>query len=153
MKWLKQVGLWFAAEYFSDYRENRARVFDTIIKNNLHLNTIILTVSVASLTAIAALSDKLFSAYPVLSILVIGLFIFTILFSTINFFLSGLAMNDMQRRLSKDILFPFKISKGEYKPRFKNTQRVLNALVLFSFCLGLTFLLVLLGFYVLGAKK
>ena len=31
MKWLKQAGLWFAAEYFSDYRENRARVFDTII--------------------------------------------------------------------------------------------------------------------------
>ena len=89
MKWLKQVGIWFAAEYFSEYRENRDRIFDTIIKNNLHLNTVILTVSVASLTAVAALNDRVFYTHPILSIVVLGLFIFTILFSTINFFLSG----------------------------------------------------------------
>lgn len=153
MKWLKQVGIWFAAEYLSDYRENRARVFDTIIKNNLHLNTVILTVSVASLTAVAALNDKVFSAYPILSVVVLGLFILTILFSTINFFLSGLAMNDMQRRINKDILFPFKISKGEYEPRFKKIQRILNFLVLFSFCFGLVLLLVLLGLHILGVEK
>lgn len=150
MKWLKQVGVWFAAEYFNDYRENRARVFDTIIKNNLHLNTVILTVSVASLTAIAALNDRVFSGYPILSIITLGLFIFAILFSTINFFLSGLAMSDMQRRLSKDILFPFKISKGEYSPKFKKTQKVLSGIVLAGFCLGLVSLLVLLSLYIIG---
>ena len=153
MKWLGRIGAWFAAEYNNDYRDSRARVFDTIIKNNLHLNTVILTVSVASLTAIAALNDRIFTSYPVLSIVVVGLFVFTILFSTINFFLSGLAMGDMQRRLSKDILFPFKISKGEYAPRFKKIQYTLNYLVLSSFCLGLVLLLVLLGFYILGADK
>ncbi len=153
MKWLGRIGAWFAAEYINDYRDSRARVFDTIIKNNLHLNTVILTVSVASLTAIAALNDRIFTSYPVLSIVVVGLFVFTILFSTINFFLSGLAMGDMQRRLSKDILFPFKISKGEYAPRFKKIQYTLNYLVLSSFCLGLVLLLVLLGFYILGADK
>lgn len=152
MKWLGRIGTWFAAEYINDYRDSRARVFDTIIKNNLHLNTVILTVSVASLTAIAALNDKVFSVFPLLSVAVLGLFILTILFSTINFFLSGLAMSDMQRRLNKDILFPFKISKGEYEPRFKKVQHIFNLLVLFSFCFGLVFLLVLLGFYILGVE-
>lgn len=153
MKWLKQAGLWFAAEYLSDYRENRDRVFDTIIKNNLHLNTVVLTVSVASLTAIAALNDKVFSVFPLLSVAVLDLFILTILFSTINFFLSGLAMSDMQRRLNKDILFPFKISKSEYMPRFRKAQRVLNILVLAGFCFGLIALLALLTFYsVEGAR-
>ena len=153
MKWLKQVGLWFVAEYFIDYREYRARVFDTIIKNNLHLNTVILTVSVASLTAIAALNDKVFSVFPLLSVAVLGLFILTILFSTINFFLSGLAMSDMQRRLNEDILFPFKISKGEYMPRFRKAQRVLNILVLAGFCFGLIALLVLLTFYIVEGAR
>lgn len=153
MKWLGRIGTWLAAEYINDYRDNRARVFDTIIKNNLHLNTVILTVSVASLTAIVALNDRIFSSYPVLSVVVVGLFIFTILFSTINFFLSGLAMGDMQRRLSKDIMFPLKISKGEYTPRFKKIQHTLNYLVLSSFCLGLILLLVLFGFHILGAER
>lgn len=153
MKWLKQAGLWFAAEYFSDYRGNRARVFDTIIKNNLHLNTVILTVSVASLTAVAALNDKVFSNHPMLSITVIGLFILTILSSIINFFLSGLAMNDIQRRLNKDILFPFKISKGEYKPKFRKAQQALNVLVLAGFCFGLIALLVLLAFYIMEGAR
>ena len=153
MKRLKQIGVWFATEYFNDYRENRARVFDTIIKNNLHLNTVILTVSVASLTAIAALNDKIFTDYSVQSIITVGLFIFTILFSTINFFLSGLALGDLQRRLNNDILFPFKVGKGEYKPKFKKTQRILNVVVLVGFCLGLINLLALLGSYIMGVAR
>lgn len=150
MHWLAKAGAWLASEYLHDYRESRARVFDVVIKNNPHLNTVILTVSVASLTAIATLSDRAFTAYPWLSIFAIGLFILTILFSTINFFLSGLALSDLQQKLNEDVLFPFQVNKGKYSPRFKKTQKILNMIVLFGFCLGLIALLVLLGSYILG---
>lgn len=152
MKWVGKISTWLVVEYIKDYRESRARVFDTIIKNNLHLNTVILTVSVASLTAIAALNDKLFTDYSWPSIVVVGLFILSILFSTINFFLSGLALRDLQRKLNKDILFPFRVGEDGYRPRFKRVQKILNVIVLSSFCLGLICLLILLGFYILGGR-
>ncbi len=151
MKWLGRIGAWFAAEYFNDYRQSRDRIFDTIIKNSLHLNTVILTVSVASLTAVAALNDKIIVNYSLLLIIVVGFFIFTILFSTVNFFLSDLVMRDLQRDLNKDILLPLKISKGEYKIRFRMTQKALSSVVMFSFCVGLIMLLALLILYILRA--
>ena len=153
MCWLGRLAAWFGAEYMKDYRDSRARVFDTIIKNNLHLNTVILTVSVASLTAIAALSSDTFDSHPVLSFVSISLFVVVILLSTINFYLSELTLNDLHQKLSKDILFPFKVNKGEYVPKFKSTQKILNAAVISGFCLGLVSLLVLLGVYILGGSQ
>lgn len=152
MGWIKKAAIWFGAEYMRDYRDFRARVFDTIIKNNLHLNTVILTVSVASLTAIAALSREVFARYPILSFVSVLLFVMVILLSTINLYISGLALNDLHQKLSKDILFPFKISKGRYTLKFKKVRKMLNALVLGGFCLGLISLLTLLGCYILVAK-
>ena len=146
MKWAKKTGAWLAAEYVKDYRESKARIFDTIIKNSLHLNTIILTVSIATLTAVAALNDRVFTSHPYLSIAVLGLFIVVILLSTINFFLSGLALRDLQKKFNEDILLPFKMKK--YTPRYQRPQKVLNALVLSGFCLGLILFMVLLGVYV-----
>lgn len=152
MKWLGKISTWLIVEYLKEYREGRTRVFDTIIKNNLHLNTVILTVSVASLTAIAALNDKLFDSYSWLSITVVGLFILTILLSTINFFLSGLVLRDLQQKLNKDILFSIRISKDGYEPQFKKVQKILNVIVLSGFCLGLICFLALFGFYILGVN-
>lgn len=151
MRWLGRVSAWFASEYIKDYRESRARTYELIIKNSLHLNTIILTVSVASLTAVAALNDKVFVDYPWSSAIVIGLFILVILFSTINFFLSGLVLSDLQQKLNKDILFPFKAS--EYRLKYRLAQKMLNVTVLGGFCLGLISLLALLILYISGAAK
>lgn len=150
MRWIGRAATWLAVEYMTDMRENRARVYDTIVKNNLHLNTVILTVSIASLTAVAALSDEAFVAYPWLSLSVITLFIGVILLTTVNFYLSGIALRDIQEKLSKDILLPFKVRNGEYTPRFIKPQRILNALVLGGFCLGLLMFLTLLSCYILG---
>ncbi len=151
MGWLGRVSAWFASEYIKDYRENRTRTYELIIKNSLHLNTIILTVSVASLTAMAALNDKVFVDHPWPSAIVIGLFILVILFSTINFFLSGLVLSDLQQRLNKDILFPFKASK--YRLKYRLAQKMLNVTVLGGFCFGLISLLALLILYISGAAK
>lgn len=153
MEWIKKSAIWFCVEYIRDYRDSRSRVFDTIIKNNLHLNTVILTVSVASLTAIAALSREVFARYPILSFVSILLFVMVILLSTINFYISGLVLNDLHQKLSKDILFPFKISKGKYTLKFKKVQKMLSTLVLAGFCIGLIALVALLGFLIFGARQ
>lgn len=153
MSWFGKFSVLVATEYMKDYRESRAHTFDTIIKNNLHLNTVILTVSIAALTAVVALNDKVFISYPELSIAVVSLFILVILFSTINFYLSGLALSDLQQKLNKDILFPFRVSRGEYCPKFKPAQSVLSVIVLGGFCLGLAVLLVLFSLYILGVKS
>lgn len=149
MRWIGKVITWLAVEYMKDYRESKARVFDTIVQNNLRLNTIILTVSIASLTVVAALNGKIFVDYPWPSIIVIVLFILVILFSTINFFLSGLALSDFQRKINKDFLLPLKLHESEYELKYQRVQKILNILVLYGFCLGLLVLLGLLGCYVL----
>lgn len=149
MSWIGRVIAWMTAEYMTDIRDSKARVFDVIIKNNLHLNTIILTVSIASLTAVAALSNEMFESHPVLTFVSILLFVMVILLSTINFYISGLALSDLHQKLSKDILFPFKVSKGVYEPKFKGAQKILSTLVLSGFCLGLLVLSALLGCYIL----
>ena len=152
MRWIGKIIIWLAAQYMQDYRENRSRTYELIVKNNIHLNTVILTVSVASLTAVAALNEKVFEHYPVLSFVVIFLFVLVILLSTINFYLSGITIRDIQQTLSKDILFPIKAVRDEYTPRFKSIQKTLNVLALGGFCVGLIALLVLLGFYIMGGK-
>ncbi len=144
---------WFAAEYLKEYRESRIRVYETIVKNNMHLNQIILTVSIASLAAIAALNKEVFVPYPVMSFAVLALFLLVILFSTVNFYLAGLVLRDIQQTFTKDLLFPIRISRGEYRPRFQLLQKVLSIAVFGGFCLGLIALLVLLGFYILEAKQ
>lgn len=141
---------WVASENLKDYRENKTRVYNTIVKNNLHLNTIILTVSIASLTAVAALSSEVFKNYPWLSLVVIALFICVILLSTINFYLSSIALRDVQKNLTKDILFTLRVSSGQYKPPLENTQKALNNLVLAGFCAGLIMFLILLCCYIFG---
>lgn len=153
MSWLAKIIPWIATEYFKEYQASRIRIFDMTVRSNAHLNTIMLTVSVASLTAIAALNDRVFANYPWLSFIVVALFILVVLFSTINFFISGLVLGDIQKRFNKDILFPFRISESNFKPKFKTTQRLLNMIVLGCFCLGLIALLVLLGVYILGARR
>lgn len=151
VRWVRRITTMLVTEYMTEYRETRTRVYDAIVKNNLHLNTVILTVSIASLTAVAALSSEVFEMYPWLSLIVITLFITVILVSTVNFYLSAIALRDLQSNLNKDILFIFKASRGEYKQPYTETQKVLNKMVLSGFCLGLIMLLVLLGCYILGA--
>lgn len=153
MRWIGRIAAWLGAEYVKDYRESRARIFDLAIKNSLHLNTIILTVSIASLTAVAALNDRVFENYSWLSVITVGLFILTILFSTINFFLASLALNDLQQKISKDIFFPFQASDAKYKLKFRKAQKMLGTVVMIGFCAGLITLLALLGFYVLGERQ
>jgi hypothetical protein len=152
MRWLGKFAVWSGLQYIEDYRESKSRAYELIVKNNIHLNTVVLTVSVASLTAVAALNEKAFQYHPVLSFAVISLFVLVILLSTVNFYISGLAIRDIQKKLSKDILFPVKVSRGGYEQRFKKIQKVLSVLVLSGFCLGLIALLALLGFYILGAE-
>ena len=152
MRWVLKIASWLTAEYMRHYSDSRVRVFDTIIKNNLQLNTIILTVSVASLTAIAALNDRVFTSYPYPSMVAVGLFIIVILLSTINFFLSGLALRDLQQKLSKDILLPVHISGTGYRQKFKVIRNVLNVMVLAGFCTGLLVLLILLSFYIMEPR-
>lgn len=153
MSWLAKIIPWIATEYFKEYQASRIRIFDMTVRSNAHLNTIMLTVSVASLTAIAALSDRVFENYPWLSLAVVALFILVILVSTINFFVAGLVLSDIQKNFNKDILFPIHIGKSGFKPKFRTTQYALNVIVLGCFCLGLVTLLVLLGVYILGVRR
>ena len=149
---IRQVLGWLAAQFVQDYRENQARAYELAIKNSMHLNQIILTVSIASLAAIAALNQAVFAPYPALSFAVVALFILVILFSTINFYLSGIVLRDLQRALKQDLFLSFRISKSGYEQRFRTSQKILNILVFGGFCSGLIAFLALLGFYILGAN-
>lgn len=153
IKLLSAAASWFASEYWQDYRVSNVRAYELIIKTNMQLNQIILTVSVASLAAVAALNEAVFVPFPLLSFTTLSLFILVILLSTVNFYLTTIALRDIQQLLKKDVLFPLKVSRKKYQGKYNKTQKILSASVLIGFCLGLVLLLVLLGSYIFGVAK
>jgi len=141
---------WFVNEHIKDYREGKTLIYDGIIKTSAQINQIILTVSVASLTAIAALNKAVFVPYSLLSFSVIALFILVILLSVVNLYISTIALKDLQKRFSQNWKSMKRLNNGTERPRFEKTQKILNVLVLIDFCLGMVALLALLGLYILG---
>lgn len=144
---------WFFDEYIKDYRESSNRVYELTIKANTQINQIILTVSVASLTAIAALNDKVFAPYGLLSFLTVASFVLVILLSVVNFHLSYLFLADLQRRLTSNLKSFKPLTNGNEFRKFGIVQSGLNVIILSGFCLGLIALLTLLGYYILGANQ
>ena len=153
LRYIKYLGPffgWMVSEHVKDYRDNKARIYDAILKANAQINQIILTVSVASLAAVVALNKEVFVPYGVLSFIVVALFIIVILLSVINLYFAVLASGDLQRQLNQNWKSLKQLSRGINDLRFRKTQKVLNALVLSGFCLGLISLMVLFGIYILG---
>lgn len=149
---LKSLTGWFASEHVKDYREGRDRIYDGIIKTSTQINQIILTVSVASLAAVAALNKVIFMFYGLLSFAIVALFVIVILLSVVNLFISTIALRDMQKQFNQNWKSLRRLNKGMEKSRFGKIQKTLNALVFGGFCLGLVTFLVLLGFYILGGN-
>ncbi len=146
----KPLFSWFADERIKDYREGKALIYDGIVKTSAQINQIILTVSVASLAAVAALNKAVFVPYGFLSFTVVALFIFVILLSVVNLYLSIIALTGIQKQFIKNWKSFDRLNKGTENPRFGKTQKILNNLVFGGFCLGLVGLLILLGLYILG---
>lgn len=147
---------WYVGEYIKDYRENNNRIFGAIVQKESQINAIILTGSVAGLTAITALSKDIFNVnlfISVIAFMVILFFIISILLSIINLYLSMLTLIDIQKKfiINHKSLQPLNKNMDNYK--YKNIQRVLNHLILISFCIGLIIFLVLLGLYIFGDKQ
>ena len=149
---LSKIAGRYLDEYVKDYRDVSARLYELSVKTNAQINQIVLTVSVASLTAVAALNERVFVPYGSLSFIVIALFVAVILLSVVNLYLSSLTLADAQRQLNKN-LTSFKSSKTDMENlRFIKTQKILNTVVFGTFCVGLVALLALLGFYILGDR-
>lgn len=154
--WMKLLGIIssrIADEHAKDRREGSRLIYETISTNSAHLNQIILTVSIASLTAVAALNKEVFVPFSELSFAVIAIFILVILFSTVNIYISSKVLREIQQAYKKDMFFSFRKVNREYTHKYTTLQKTLNNIVLCGFCLGLIALLVLLGFYVLGEGR
>lgn len=150
-KFLATLG-WFANEYIRGYRDNASRIYELSIKTTALINQIILTVSVASLAAIAALGKAVFMPYGPIAFTAILLFVFTILISVINLYLSLATLADIRKKLDRNIASPTRFKKLVETSKFMKAHKILSVTVLTGFCLGLIALLVLLGFYILEAK-
>lgn len=150
LRYLGSVGAWIYGEHIKDRREGNRFIYETMIANRTHLNQIILTVSIASLTAVAALNNEVFEPFPELSFAVIAIFVLVILFSTVNLYISGKALRAIQQAYKKDFFFSLRKENQEYRYNHQTLQKALNNLVLYGFCVGLVALLILLGCYILG---
>ena len=143
---------WFVNEYAKDYRESNDHIYGQIVKTDAQINQIILTVSIASLVAVAALNEAVFIPYGLLAFIAIFLFVLAILLSVINLYLVTLTLADMQQKLIKNLSSFTTLNKGMRQQRFQKTRRVFNVAILSSFCFGLISFLILLGLYILGGK-
>lgn len=139
-----------------DYRESSRRIYESIIQKDSQINTIILTGSIAGLTAIAALSKDIFISsglISVISFLVVVLFVLVILLSVVNLYISTLVLSDINKKLIKNFKDFKRVDAGMQDLRFKFVQKTLNKIILISFCFGLVLLLFVLGLYIFGVKK
>jgi len=141
-----------ADEHLNDYREGRAFIYDGIVKTSSQINQIILTVSVASLAAVAALNRAVFVPYPKMSFTVVAIFIIVILLSVLNLYISTIVLRGIQKQFNNNWKSLSRLNKGMEKPRLVKTQKTLNVFVLVGFCIGLISLLLLLGLYILGGN-
>lgn len=148
-KYLGPLFGWLISEHIKDYRENNTRIYEAVIKTNTQINQIILTVSVASLAAVAALNKEVFVPYGALSFVVVSLFILVILLSVINLYIASFVMSGFQRQLNENWKSLSHPNKDITDLRFKRTRNTLNTMVFGGFCLGLISFLTLLGFYIL----
>lgn len=157
MNWLVSIltlsATKLADEHIKDYRESKARVYDTILKTNTHINQIILTASVASLAAVAALNKEVFGPYALLSFNVVALFVLVILLSIVNLYLTALVLQDIQKQLNINWQSLSRLNKNIENQRFEKIRKYINAMIFGGFCFGLLTFLILLGFYMLGGEK
>ena len=154
--WLKAVGALvskYAEEYFKDYRESMARFYDYEMKTNAQLNQIILTVSVATLTAVAALNERVFVPFGALTFGVILVFVVDILFSVANLYFSALIIGAMRRQMKSNLVSLKRLDKDMAYEKYVRSQKILNITILSLFCLGLLMFLILLGLYILGGAR
>ncbi len=143
---------WVVNERTIDYREGKALIYDAIVKINTQINQTILTVSVATLAALAALNKEIFVPYPLLSFVTIAVFVLVILLSVVNLYLSNLVLADMQKKFTQNWSSLRSPSKGVEDRRYQGARRVLNGLVLGGFCFGLIIFLAVIGLFIMGAQ-
>lgn len=156
MKWLEilsDFSKWISSEYIKDYRESSARLFELQQKNNSQINQIILTVSVACLTAIAAMSQKIFKSCGYLAFSTIIAFTVVILLSVINLYLSLLALQHAQSQLLNNFSKFKSVTSGMSNLPYVKRIKILNQCVLALFCIGVVLFLVLLGIYIFGVVR
>lgn len=144
---------WYAKEYMQDYRTSNSQLIETIRQTTTQINQIILAVSVACLTAVAALSQRMFELYGGLAFMTIASFVFVILLSVINLYLSSLTLRHAQDQLSNN-LFRLKSTMDDMGDLpYEMTTKILGRYVLGLFCAGVVLFLTLLGLYILGVAK
>lgn len=147
---LLAIGGWLIGEHVKDYRDNFSRIYELRMRTATQINQIILTVSVASLTAIAALNERVFNTdYNWMAFVVVILFMSVILMSVINLYISRLALTQMQRKLTDNFKSFRNFANGMENSIYAKAQRLLNTATLTCFCLGLIALIVLMGMYIL----
>lgn len=151
-KFLAALG-WYAGEYIKDYRESAGRIYELSVKTTIQINQIILTVSVASLAAIAALNEAVFTPYGPLALTAISLFVLVILLSVINLYVSMLTLADAHQQLLQNLKSFTRLDKNMKNFKFKRLHKILSMIIFAGFCLGLVVLLILLGVHILGAKQ
>lgn len=154
-KWIDRIvsfAGWMTGERVKDYRENKTRIYDAIVKTNTQINQIILTSSVAGLAAIAALNKNVFVPYGGLSFIVVSSFILTIFASVVNLYITSRVLIDLQRQLNKNHTSFSRLDEGMDKQRFHRLRKALNAIVFVGFCFGIVMFVILLGLYILGVQ-
>lgn len=150
MRLLGRLTSWLFVERIRDYRDGRDRIYDATVKTGTQINQIILTASLASLAAVAALSKDVFEHHAIPSFIVVACFTIVILLSIVNLYLTTIVLKDMQRQLSRNWTSFTSLSKDMDRLRFEITRKTLNTAVLVGFCAGLVSFLWLLGLYILG---
>ncbi|MEI7918512.1 MAG: hypothetical protein WCH58_03955 [Candidatus Saccharibacteria bacterium] len=159
MTWIKDIIGWFVKntvnERVNDYRSSYLRNQDVLTQVTLEMDRALMTFSIASLAALAALNDKIFGTYGRLSFIALTCFVGVVVSVILSYYLSRGMLIDAQkiitRNYKKSLTKP--LGEGMEKVKYATATKIVNGASLALFILGMICFVVLMALYIGGTGR
>ncbi len=140
----------FINERVNDYRSSFMRNQELMALVAIEHSRSLVTFSIAALAAMAALNQKIFVPYPMLSIAALTCFMLSALFVILNFLFFSQMLADSQKIMTRNFKASFtaSLNKDMDKVRFKRLTNATSGTSTLLFIVGMLLFAILLTMYI-----
>ncbi len=143
------------SERVNDYRSSYLRNQDVLTQVTLEMDRALMTFSIASLAALAALNDRIFGTYGWLSFIALTCFVGTVVSVILSYYLSRGMLIDAQkiitRNYKKSLTKP--LGEGMEKVKYATATKLVNGASFALFASGMICFIILMALYIGGIGR
>lgn len=139
----------------ADYRENFFRYQEMAVQVNLELDKSLMTFSIAGLAALAALNERVFVPYGMLSYATFATFLVVVTTVIAGYFVSRSMIKDAQRILTENYTSSLTapLNRGLEQVKFRRFSILLNIVSSMAFIAAVCLFLILMALYIKGVGE